>query len=94
MFLVNRLGHVQLKGNLEKKIAIMNLEEIVQNEDAMAKEFCEEQNFKVKKENWERKKEEKNCVEISFWWKNCNKEIWHETHKLKFWQNSITQVVT
>ena len=37
---MNRLGHVQLKGNLEKKIALMKLEEIVQQEDAMAKEFC------------------------------------------------------
>ena len=36
----------------------------------------------------------KNCVEISLWWKNCDKDIWDKTHKLKFWQNSITQVVT
>ena len=36
---VNRLGHVQIKGNLEMKIALMKLEEIVQQEDATAKEF-------------------------------------------------------
>ena len=46
IFSVNRLGHVQLKGNQEKKIALMNLEDIFQNEDAMAKEFCDEQKLK------------------------------------------------
>ena len=46
IFSVNRLGNVQLKGNQEKKIALMNLEDIVQNEDAMAKEFCDVQKLK------------------------------------------------
>ena len=36
---VNRLGPVQLKGNLEKKIVLMQLEDIVQQEDAMKKEL-------------------------------------------------------
>ena len=35
---VNRLGHVQLNENLEKKIALMELEDMVQQENAMAKE--------------------------------------------------------
>ena len=39
---VNWLGHVQLKGNLEKKIALKKLEEIVHQDKAMAKEFCDE----------------------------------------------------
>ena len=39
---VNRLGHVQMKGNLEKKIALLKLEEIVQQEDAMNKEWLPE----------------------------------------------------
>ena len=39
---VNRLGHEQLKGNLEKKMALMKLEDIVQQEDAMATEFCDD----------------------------------------------------
>ena len=36
------LSHVQLKGNLEKKIALMMVEDIVQQEDAMNKEFYDE----------------------------------------------------
>ena len=36
---VNRLGLIQIKGNPEKKIPLMKLEEIIQQEDAMAKEF-------------------------------------------------------
>ena len=43
---MNRLSHKQLKGNLEKKMALMNLEDIVQNEDAMTKKFCDEPNLK------------------------------------------------
>ena len=39
---VNRLGHVQLKGNLEKKMVLMKLEDIVQQEDAMNKELYHE----------------------------------------------------
>ena len=46
---VNRLGHVQLKGNL-KKMALMKLEDIVQLEDAINKEFYDKvkQNLYVK----------------------------------------------
>ena len=40
-FSVNRLSHLQLKGNLEKKIELKKLEEIVQQDKAMAKEFCD-----------------------------------------------------
>ena len=37
---VNRFSHVQLKaGNLEKKIALKKLEEIVKQGEARAKEF-------------------------------------------------------
>ena len=36
---VNRHGHVQLKGNLEKKIALMKLKDIVQLEDTIGKKF-------------------------------------------------------
>ena len=39
---VNILGHVQLKGNLEKKMALMKLEDIIHQEDAMTKEFSGE----------------------------------------------------
>ena len=45
---VNRLGHLQLESNLEKKMALMNLEDIVQQENAMAKEFCDD---KITSEN-------------------------------------------
>ena len=45
---VNRLSLVQLKGNLEKKMALMKLEDIVQHEEAMAKEFCDDK-FLIKK---------------------------------------------
>ena len=31
---------------MEKEIALMNLDDIVKNEEAMAKEFCDDQNFK------------------------------------------------
>ena len=41
---VNRRGHVELKGNLEKKITLMKLEEIVWQKKAMAKDFCNEKN--------------------------------------------------
>jgi hypothetical protein len=37
---VNRLGHLQLKENLEKKMALMKLEDIFQHEHAMAKKLC------------------------------------------------------
>ena len=47
---MNRLGHVQLKGNLEKKIALKKLKEIVQQDKAMAKKFCDE-----KKSMWRKK---------------------------------------
>ena len=43
---VNRFAHVQLKGNLKKK---MKLKDIFRHEDAMAKEFCDEKNLKGKK---------------------------------------------
>ena len=36
---VNRLGQVQLKGNLDKKVALAKLKEIVQQEDARAREW-------------------------------------------------------
>ena len=36
---VNRHGHVQLKGNLENKIALIKLEDIVQQEEPNGKEF-------------------------------------------------------
>ena len=36
---VNRLGLLQIKGNLEKKIPLTKLEEIIQQEDAVAKEL-------------------------------------------------------
>ena len=36
---VSKLGHVQLKGKLEKKIALMKLEDIIQQEDSMANVF-------------------------------------------------------
>ena len=39
---VNRLGQVQLKGNLDKKVALAKLEEIVQQEDARAREWLPE----------------------------------------------------
>ena len=39
---VNRLSHLQLKGNLEKKMALRKLEDIVQQEDVMNKEFYDE----------------------------------------------------
>ena len=45
IFSVNGLNHVQLKGNLEKKIVLMKLEEIVQQEDAIA-------NAKVMAKEW------------------------------------------
>ena len=45
----------QVKGNMEKKLALMNLEDIVQNEDAIANEFCDEQNLKQKNEMGEKK---------------------------------------
>ena len=46
---MNILGHEQLKGSLEKKMALMNLEDIVKNENAIVREFCDEQNFNIKK---------------------------------------------
>ena len=54
---VNSLGHVQLKGNLEKKMAMMKLEDIFQLEDAIKKEFYDE----VKPNFYG----EINCVEIA-----------------------------
>ena len=59
----------------------MNLEDVVQNEDAMAKEFCDEQN--LKKYKWGKNKTKKNMLKY-----RCDKknviQIWDKIHKLKF----------
>ena len=39
---VTRLGHVQLNWNMEKKMALLKLEDIVKQEDAINKEFDDE----------------------------------------------------
>ena len=54
---VNRLGYVQLKGNREKKMALMKLEDIVQQDDAMNKEFYDEVKLNLYGET--------NCVKIA-----------------------------
>ena len=56
---VSKLCHVQLKGNLEKKIALMKLEDIVQQEDGMANAFVMK-NLLSKRILWY----EKGCVKI------------------------------
>ena len=45
-FFANRHGHVQLKGILRKKMALMKLEDIVHHNDLMAKKFCEKKFLK------------------------------------------------
>jgi hypothetical protein len=45
---VNRIGHVQLKENLEKKMALMKLKDIFQHEHAWPKS-CAIKIFKVEK---------------------------------------------
>ena len=60
IILVNRLGHVQLNGKLEKKMALMKLEDIVQQEDAMATEFCDDKIISKKKLRWKF---------IALWWR-------------------------
>jgi hypothetical protein len=57
---VNRLGHVQLNGNLEKKMALMKLKHIVQHEDAMAQECSEDLKKKLNTNGIT-----KYCVEIA-----------------------------
>ena len=58
----------------------MNLEDIFQ--DAMAKEFCDEQNVKKNRKMGKQKKKIvlKNLCDENI----CNKNFWDETHKLKF----------
>ena len=46
---VNIDGHVQLKGTLEKKIALMKLEDIVQQEEPIGKEFWDHKKIEGKK---------------------------------------------
>ena len=46
---VNRHSHVQLRGNLEKKIALMKLEDIVQQEEPIGKEFWDHKTIELKK---------------------------------------------
>ena len=46
---VNILGHKQLKENLEKKMALIKLEDIYQHERAMAKKLCKENTWSLNK---------------------------------------------
>ena len=70
---VNRLGHVQLKGNLEKKIALMKLEDIFQQEEPIGIKFKDHK--KIIKKGF---LSDKNCFEIAWWQekKLLTKTIW------------------
>ena len=101
---VNILGHVQLKGNLEKKMALIKLEDIVHQEDAKTKEFsdyfflCKTIFCCVKKFCWNCFVILKKSYEQNLWWKKikCDKSqkprLFHKHFYFVYWYYPLVSI--